>query len=159
MVRLQHLVKGSAASPRNVGEAFERLKPKAAKPFDYEAHDLIDGRGLRPGERERLIGMLRKRDMLQRCAAAFVIGRIGIQEAMPELIRALKKTRSPTVRCMVEFAIVSIDIKRQYECFPEKKDELLMLMEMRQSQKPEEAKFAEVVIKEADIKYGTITSW
>ena len=159
MVRFQHLVKGTEMGPRNVGEAFARLKQEAAKPFRYEAHELIDERALAPGEKERLISMLRKRDMLQRCAAAYVIGRLGLQEAMPELIRAMKKTRSPTVRCMLEFAIASIDIKREYDCFPDRNEELLTVLEMRSSEKPEEAKFAQVVIEGAEINYGTVTSW
>jgi hypothetical protein len=159
MVRFQHLVKGNGAVPRNVGEAFARLKPKAAKPFDYESHELIDERALRPGEKERLIGMLREKDMLQRCAAAYVIGRLGIEEAMPELIRAMKKTRSPTFRCMLEFAVASIDIKREYDIFPDRDEELMSLLAMRSSQKPEEAKFAQVVIEGAQIRYGTVTSW
>jgi hypothetical protein len=159
MVRFQHLVKGSTARPRNVGEVFAKLRPKAAKPFDYEVHEMIDGRGLRCGEKERLIGMLKERSVLRRCAAAYVIGRLGIQEAMPELIKAMKRTKSPTVRCMLEFAVASIDIKVEFNCFPDRKDELLMLMGMRASDKPEEAKFADIVLKGADIKYGTVTSW
>ena len=159
MVRFQHLVKSNATIPRNVGEAFARLRPRPPKPFGYEVHELIDGRALRCGEKERIMEMLGERSVLRRCAAAYVIGRLGIQEAMPDLIQAMKKTRSPTVRCMLEFAIASIDIKREFDCFPERKDELLMLMDMRKSEKPEEAKFADVVIRRADIRYGTVTSW
>jgi len=142
-----------------VAEVFRSLKPKAAKPFEYEASELIDGRALRPGEKERVIGMLKQRSVLSRCAAAYVIGRLGLEEAMPALIGAMRRTGSQTVRCMMEFAIASIDIKREFDCFPEREDELMDLMRMRLSRSPEESRFADIVIRKADIKYGTITSW
>jgi hypothetical protein len=157
MARLQ--LEQKSQRPTSVKDAFSRLKPKAAKPFDYEVDELIDGRALRPGETERIVAMLSYKSVHARCAAAYIIARLGIGEALPELRKGLKKTKSSTVSYMFELALSCLQIQEQCNCRPEKSVQLLTLMKLRTSGNEEEAKFADIVLKRADIKYGTITSY
>jgi HEAT repeat protein len=156
MARLHHAQKGNQERPRSVQEAFQMLKPKAVKPLDFG--DLENVRELRPEESKGIIDLLSCRSVQARCAAAYIIGRLGIEEALPELMKGLKKTKSPSVRCMFEYAIVSLKIMEEFKCYPEKSEQLLTLMELRASNREEESKFADIVLKKANIQYDTVTS-
>lgn len=160
--------KAIAPEVKDLEGLFRPSKGKAPGPLGYEPHELIDGRPLRPGERERLLSMLQNKSALQwdqgqneeRCAAAYVCACLGIREAIP-IIRRMKaeSPESPHVAFAFEFASACFMIMEMHGSFPERGGQLMRLLEMRESANPAERRFAQIVLEKAGIKYGTITSW
>jgi hypothetical protein len=141
---------------------------KAPELHDYQMHELIDGRALRLGEKEKVLDLLKNKSGMQwdneqneiHVAAAYVCIRLRLDEALDIIKAELEKgIESPHVRFMFELAVKSFEITGEFEYAMKPKYQLIRLLEMRNSKDPGERKLAEIIIDKAEIKYGTVVSW
>lgn len=153
---------------RSLRALFRPSERKAPDLLDYQRHEMIDGRPLRPGEKERLLSLLQGESDLQwdqeqneaRCAAAYACVKLGIKEALPIIQKMIADPiESPHVLFAFEFAVACFRIMEEHDIYPERGRELMSLLEMRDSEDLGERRFAQLVLEKADIKYGTFTSW
>lgn len=153
---------------RSLRDVLKQASRKAPGLHDYEMCELIDGRNLRLGEKEKVLELLRNKSGMQwereqnetRVAAAYVCIRLWLSEAGDIIREELEKgIESPHVRFMFEFAARSFEIQGELGGSGNPEYQLLRLLEMRNSQDAGERKLAEIVIAKADIKYGTVVSW
>jgi hypothetical protein len=147
---------------------FRYAERKAPGLHDYEMHEMIDGRPLRLGEREKVLELLENKSGMQwdnkqnetRVAAAYVCVRLGLNEAGKIMRAELERgIESPHVRFMFEFALKSFEVAEEFGTSIPAGRQLVRLLEMRNSQLPGERRLAEIVLEKADIKFGTLVSW
>ncbi len=155
---------GTAASSVGIearlGAGLRREPPR----FDYEIIEEIDRRPLRPGEKERVIALIRgdgpEADEQTRCAAAFVAIKLGILDALPAMRDSLERgTSSEHVRGSFEFASMCLEIMKRNGQAPPESDQLLILLRMCGSGETVERMYGQLVVERAEIKYGTLVSW
>jgi len=148
--------KGLDEKPASLKDAFKILASKTSIRFMYDYDETVEARALRLDECERIVSLLKEDKVDVKCAAAYVIGRLGIEEARPVLENALKRARSPVVKYMFEFALASFDVMREFHSFPKPEEQLPMLLKMRESDNPVECKLADIVLEKADIWCETV---
>lgn len=153
--------KGSAnAGPRNFGDVAREFSRRRVPPLDYRYDELVDGRALRPGEKELVLDMLRGGDAEGRCAAAYICLRLGIAEAKAVMRGALAAgVESEHVKCSFEFCSMCLAMAEEHGTGPKPAEQLMILLKLRNSGDNVEMRFAKLVLERADIKYGTLTSW
>ncbi len=143
------------AKPVSLKDVFSILESKIPVNCMYDYDGLVDARALRPDEKERLIWLLTEGRVETKCAAAYVAGMLGIEEARSTLQNALKRVRSPIVKYMFEFALASFDVMKKFESFPKPEEQLPMLLKMRHSNDLVVCKLTEIVLEKADIRFET----
>ena len=118
-----------------------------------------DARPLRPGEKERLVGLLSGGEPETRYAAAYVVMALGIMEAVPLMAEALEKRReeNDSVREIFKSAIRILEQMKKSGKLPKPEGQLMKLLQMREGSDEQERLFAQIIIERADIKYGTAT--
>lgn len=141
--------------PVSLKDVFSILESKIPVNSLYDYDGLVDARALRLDEKERLISLLREGRVEVRCAAAYVVGMLGIEEARPVMEKTLKRIRSPLVKYMFEFALASFDVMREYGSFPKPEEQIPMLLEMRNSHDLVVCKLTDIVLGKADIRFET----
>jgi len=128
----------------------------------FKAEDIENQRPLASGEKERLFRLLSvEHDEETRCAAAYVIGKLGLTREAGSLVNAAYLTceEGSDFRFMLSFAAHCIAVMEDMGTTPPRGDQLPLLLEMRESVHGGERRFAEIVLDKADIKSGTLTSW
>ncbi len=154
--------------PVSLDEFFDFSRKRAPGFLGYQPIEEIDRRPLRPGEMMRITALIRgdgyrEQDMDSveaRCAAALVVARVGLEEALPALRDALSRDiTEPLVRCTLTYALECLSGMVARGTVPEKELQLKRLLRMRDSVIPIERRFADIVLEKADVKYGTVTSW
>ena len=151
------LRKGTAKTkPTSLKDVFSILESKIPVHSMYDYDGLVDARALRSDEKERLISLLIEGRVEVRCAAAYVVGRLGIEEARPVLQNVFKRIRSPLVKYMFEFALASFDVMRKFDSFPTPEEHIPMLLQMRYSHDLVVCKLTEIVLEKADIRFETV---
>jgi hypothetical protein len=137
-----------------------------ASPLEYRYHEVVDARPLRPGEKVRLFALIRgsginrKDEHEERCAAAYVAAGIGLVDALPVLKEELEKgIYSRHVEFTFRFAVGCLEAMQENGEVPSQGQQLINLLRMRDSDEPAERRYADIVLRKADIKYGTVTSW
>ena len=91
-----------------------------------------------------------------RCAAAYAVARLGLLEAFPILDHKIKLARSEKVRSIFSLAIETLKLRKELGNFPDRSEQLSVIMDMRTSANAGERRLAEIVIRRSGIKYGGI---
>lgn len=141
--------------PTSLKDVFTILESKVPVNSMYDYDGLVDARALRLDEKERLISLLKEGRVEVRCAAAYVVGMLGIEEARPVMENALRRIRSPLVKYMFEFALASFDVMREFGSFPKPEEQIPMLLEMRYSHDLVVCKLTDIILEKADIRFET----
>gem|GEM_PF-6716833 len=143
-----------ATTPKHIDNT-RATKNHPPKFRDSVRMDMFHSRPLRPKEKNALLDLLHPgQDDETRCAAAHVILRLGIQEAVPRL-KEMRATAPPIVQSAFDLAIRFMRRMETNSEVPHPDEHLGLLMMMRNSNKSLHRHYAEIVLQEAKIMYGT----
>lgn len=149
----------------SVQDVFDRFAHKAPAlsrwPYSSEAHKTENQRSLASGEKERLFELLGAiHDEETRCAAAYVIGKLGLAKEAGTIMNAAYSTskEGSDIRFMLIFASHCAAVMEEHNTAPPAGDQLPLLLEMCGSPHDGERRFADIVLAKADIKSGTVTN-
>ncbi|MEW6748091.1 MAG: hypothetical protein AB1295_00075 [Candidatus Micrarchaeota archaeon] len=147
--------------PKNIQDVFANLVKRAPEMAGL-GQDFVDGRPLSAQEKWKLFDLLgANHDEETRCAAAFVIGKLGLTQEASEPIKAAFLTckTDSNLRFMLLFAESCSIVMHDLGTAPPHGDQLEMLIEMRGSPFEGERRFAEIVLQKAGISWDGGRSW
>ncbi len=117
--------------------------------------DLYHSRPLRSKEKDALLGLLQpEHDDETRCAAAQVILRLGIEEAVPAM-KDMRAAAPLIVQSVFDLAMRFMTRMKSRSDIPLPEEQLGVLMMMRNSEKSIDRHYADIVLQKARIMYGT----
>ena len=151
----------------NRPEGTRDQKAKVHPLLDFDFDSMIDGRGLRAGEREKLAEILRSdnfRSCLDeaevKCAVAVVALKLGVAEVLEVLRGELEKEDLlPLAKDCFQLVLEKFEQMQVSDSIPQRSRQLEILVMMGRSENPSERRAVEIVIEKADIKIGGICSW
>jgi hypothetical protein len=143
-----------APAPQHIDKA-RATQTHPPKLGEQVSMDMFHSRPLRSKEKTALLDLLQPgHDDETRCAAAQVILRLGIEEAIP-IMNELRAAAPPIVRSAFQLATRFMKGMKSRSCTPLPEEHLGVLMVMRNSNESLDRHYADIVLQQADIKYGT----